>query len=467
MRRSLWGRGGAALALAALGAVGGCEVDPDPFAEADAAAPRRQPAEPRSRWTTGLLAADNVGRQPELAAAADGTLGLAYFAVDGVPDDTCDASGGTASRYTLHYAELLPGSDTWVTQAVAAPLALGQPVGVDLAFEADGTPLLATLTGDALLPPTVISAYCGANDAGLYRRTAAGWALETVVSSSGEAATGEAASDFGDVVGHWPALAVGADGAAFLAYKDVHSGSIQRDDRLRADLELAVRTGGGWRALPVDWGKGAGDFNALAVTADGRPVIAYHNDVEDGAERGLWVATVDPDDSVRRVRLYAGAATDGPSVAVHPQSGEVLVAWYDATAGRPMLGRLERLDRLGSLDAWAVSAIGDPRFDEGYHPRVAVDPVRGHVGVAYYRCVEARLGLGDCEPQADAVVFAWFIEGAWEREVVARGGDGLCGLSPGLAFDADGLAVVTYGCSRPVGDGFELRLEWARREVLR
>ena len=44
---------------------------------------------------------------------------------------------------------------------------------------------------------------------------------------------------------------------------------------------------------------------------------------------------------------------------------------------------------------------------------------------------------------------------------------GLDGRVKVVRDDADGLAVVTYGCSRPVGDGFELRLEWARREVLR
>ncbi|MCA9543807.1 MAG: hypothetical protein KC613_05435 [Myxococcales bacterium] len=455
------------LALCALLAPVGCEADPDPYAAADAAVPRRRPAPPRNRWTTGLVQPDNVGRQPELARAPDGTLGLAYFEVDGMPGDACDADGGDAVRYGLRYAELLPGTDTWVTQAVASSLTLGQPVGVDVAFEADGTPVLATLTGEALRPPAVISAYCGGHDAGLYRRAPAGWALETVVQSSDEAATGDAASDFGEVVGQWPGLALGPDGAGFLAYKDVHAGSIQRDDRIRADLELAERGDGGWRALPVDWGKGAGDFNAVAIAPDGRPLIAYHNDVEDSAERGLWVAHVAADGAVTRARLYEGAATDGPSVAVHPQTGEVLVAWYDANEGRPYLGRLAELGRLADADAWALEAIGDPRFDEGYHPRVAVDPQQGYVGVAYYRCVEARLGLGDCEPQADAVVFAWFIEGEWEREVVASGGSGLCGMDPGLAFDADGLPVVTYACSRAVGDGFELRMEWARREVLR
>ena len=64
------------------------------------------------------------------------------------------------------------------------------------------------------------------------------------------------------------------------------------------------------------------------------------------------------------------------------------------------------------------------------------------------------------------MVFGWHGD-EWEREVVDAGGDGLCGTGPELTFDGEGLPVVAYGCARPKDDGFEQRLEVARREVLR
>jgi hypothetical protein len=361
----------------------GCVVEPDPYAEAlDAAVPTRRPAPPRTRWITGLVEGGNVGVQPAVATSPEGVVAAAYFAVNGAPDQTCDADGADAVRFELRYATLHAETRAWTAETVDDVLLLGQPVGLDLAFEPDGTPVIATLTGEGLRPPEVLSPYCGANDAGLYRRGEAGWALETVVAESGEAATGDAASDFGYVVGQWPGLAIGADGAAFLAYKDVHAGSIQRDDRERADLEIATRAGGAWSTQAIDFGKGAGDFNAVAISEGGAPVVAWFNPISDGADRGLWVAVGRGMGQWPRVRLSEGAATRKPSVAVHPETGAVLVAWYDAEQGRPMLGQLANARRVDDPEAWTIEALGDPIYDEGRHPSVAVDPAQGYVGVA-------------------------------------------------------------------------------------
>jgi hypothetical protein len=457
------------LSVLLLALSAGCEVQPDPYAAAvDAAVPTRMPAPPRTRWTSGLIEGGNVGVQPSVATAPDGTVAAAYFVVNGSPDATCQADDADAVRFELRYATFDASTSQWTAESVGDVLLLGQPVGLDLAFEPDGTPLIATLIGEPLRPPLVITAYCGAHDAGFYRRGEAGWTTETVVASSGEAATGDAASDFGEVVGQWPGLAVAADGTAFLAYKDVHAGSIQRDDRERADLEIATRRDGQWSTEAIDFGHGAGDYTTVVITQSGAPAVAWYNPIVDSPDRGLWVAVERGIDEWHRMHLGPGAATRAPSMAIEPETGALLVAWYDAERGRPMFARLDNPRRVADLEHWAIEALGDPVYDEGRHPSVAVDPVQGHVGIAYYRCTRASLGLGDCDPQHDAVVFTWFIEGAWEREIVDQGDTGPCGLDPALAFDVEGLPVVTYACTRrDASGGFELRMEWARRERLR
>jgi hypothetical protein len=342
---------------------------------------------------------------------------------------------------------------------------MSNPRGLDFAWAPDGTASIAAMTGEPVEQPS----YCGANDVGLFRRNGAGdWSLETAVVSSGEAATGETGSDYGEVVGYWPALAFDSTGAAVIAYKDVHAGGLQNDDRERADLEL-VRGGGGWTATAVDIGRGAGDYNSVAIDSRDRAIIAYYNPVESqaGPQLGIWAARPAEDGaSFEKVRLFNEASADGPSVLVHPDDDLARVLFYNSSEGYPQLATQLSEAEFTSIGAgWEMTDIGDARYDAGYDASLAVDP-SGQLAAVYYRCAKVVDGLGNCSPADDALIFAYEDAGVWSREVVDAGGDGLCGRHPSLDFDDDGYAHIAYECEELVGGELQTQIKYARRKPL-
>jgi hypothetical protein len=453
----------AAAALGALAFTSACASDPAAALDASTTAdvpPKADTGPPVPKWHHETVDRGAIGRHLRLAVVDDAPA-VAYFATTGVEGEACDEVGDSPPnkiRWSVFYAA--PGADGWEVETASEILYVGQPVGLDLKTAPDGTPTLAAMTGE----PVVNLKYCGANDVGLLSRTAPGqWALDTLVATSGEAATGQAASDYGDVVGYWPSVAWDAAGTAAVAYKDVHAGSIQSDDLGRADLEVVW----GSQHVAVDIGKGAGNYNTLAFDSVGRPLILYHTPTDDftASQHGLWLARSDDGGATwPSVKLNAGKNTERPSLVV--KGDEVWVAYYKVSDGLPWIARLIDPNQLESLDGgWQQERFGDPLYDEGTHPSLAIAP-DGRVAVAYYRCTRATNGLGNCSPNDDAVVFAWFEDGEWEVEVVDEGEQGLCGLTPSLAFLADGTAVIAYQCSTQGTDGFQFEVRVATREPL-
>lgn len=425
-------------------------------------------AAPTPAWTTQVVAAGEGGRHVRLALGEDGRPRVAWFALEGESEGPCDALAPDpppAVTWPLMYAEL--GDAGFEVERVADVLLVGTPVGLDLAIQPDGTSAIATLSGEAVAPIR----YCGASDVGYYTRAGAGsWSLATAVATSGEAASGEPASDYGDVVGYWPSLAFDADGEPVIAYKDVHSGSIQSDDFRRADLELAWRKGGAWTAIPVDVGRGAGDFTRVVVDAAGRVVIAAYNprDGADTSQRGLWLyRTGDGGSTWKQVRIYGGATTEQPALVVDPADGGLWVAWYDTSNRLPYLAHLTDDAEFEDAKAWEIEEVGDHGYDEGEHPALAFAP-DGRLTLAYSRCARASGAAGECNASVDGVVFGWRdTDGHFRREVVDGGeGAGPCGAYPNLAFASDGRAWVAYQCTTFQGGVLETEVRAAVREAL-
>jgi len=454
------------LVLSITVALGACGSDAGGGADvADTASDTTQEAiTPTSPWTITLVEGERAGRQIQAAVLPNGTPIVASYIEGGAAQGLCyddQPAGGDRVAWTLRYAEA--DGDGWRVEDVAAIIHLGAPRGFDLAVDGDGTPVIAALTGE----PDAVARYCGANDVGLYRRGGAGeWAIDVAVATSNEAATGEPASDFGTVVGLWPALAYDADGAALVAYKDVHGGGLQGDDFTRADLEIAQSSGGGWSHTAIDWGKGAGDYNAAAFDRQGRPLVLQFNPRDDlqGSARGLWLMRSDDGGATfDSVRLFAGGVSERPSLAVDDDGG-VWVAWYDGALGLPMVAHLADPELFGDVDDWDIEDVGDRVYDEGRHPSIAVSP-GGTVALAYQRCGRASDGIGDCNPSRDAVVLAWRDGSQWEREIVWEEPDGLCGSYTTLVFAGE-EPVVFYQCQVEAGEGFASELRAARRERL-
>ena len=296
------------------GGDGGTESADPP--EMDMSVPDRMdrgaPPDRNSPWTTGTVESGGTGQQPSLAVAGNGVIGVTYFGTSGTSGEPCTEVGDEAgvpnkTTWTLRYATFSGGD--WLAETIHEPLLVGTPVGASLAFDADHTPHVATMTGE----PIELLRYCGANDVGLLTPDTDAWALETVVAESNEAMSGMPASDFGSVVGYWPGLAFDRTGQPAIAYRDVHGGGLQGDDLTRADMEFAWRRDGGWENFAVDVGEGAGDFNQVAFDAENQPVILYSNPVEQQSadQLGLWITRstdggeLGEDSSIRRKNVRA------------------------------------------------------------------------------------------------------------------------------------------------------------------
>lgn len=422
-----------------------------------------------SSWSLSVVDTGGVGMQLSAAVGPGDEGRLAYFATAAFDDGPCTEipldPPPTRRRWQIRYAHE-DGAGAWAVEDVAAPLYLGVPVGLQLRTAPSGTPVIATMIGDPV--PTIL--YCGANDVGVLERGADGtWSATTVVTTSGQAVTGQPASDYGDVVGYWIALAFDHQGRRGLAYKDVHAGSLQGDDFKRADLEIALENGGGWSYQAVDVGEGAGNYNALVFDADDQPVIAYHVPTESliGNRHGIWAArSTDGGATWERVQIHRAGTAERLSMTTDPATGQPVLAYYDAGQSRPVLARVVDASRFTDLAAgWSLENLGDPRYDEGYHPSVAIDP-SGNLAIAYYRCRRLTRASKDCDPNDDALVFAWLDAGFWEIEVVDEGGSGACGMYPSLAFDSTGRAILGYQCAVQVEGGFEFQTKVAIREPL-
>jgi len=452
--------------------------------------PRRDMGQASSEWSQEIVDNDGGGLHLALAVSeATGEIGVAYYPTRGVEDGECSEIEmepfPLRVRWAVNYASKMGSGSDWTTEEVVNPIYQGNPTGIDLEMTTDGSPVIAAMTG----APNVEVRYCGANNASLITRNAGGgWDIEDAVTESGTAATGEAGSDYGFVVGYHMGLALDPSGNPAVAYKDVHSGSIQSDDRRRADLEFAWKQGNDWQAFPVDFGEGAGDDNQIVFDTDGNPVIAYSIETENlvNLRQGLWV-TRSPDGGTtwERVKLIGGKMPERPAITVDDE-GTLHVLYYNPELGFPTLATLTDPSNFENVaQGWTIEALGDRLYDEGYAPSMKVSP-GGHLTIAYYRCTESDKDLGTCLIDTDGVIFAWRDpgNGEWTYELVDKGTDpgdfdnqdvrnslayGFCGQKPSLAFDAAGQALIAYRCEVDDGTGEKRKvsqIKLATRPVL-
>lgn len=436
-------------ALTCLALVG-CGDDGGSMTAMDSSKPRLPGT--NDDWGVRIVASGDVGLHLQMVMTSSGPL-FAYYDNAPTTGEVCEEVGDAAPNklfYGLHVAE--SNGPGFRTSKVDDILIVGEPPGLSL--ELDGsTPLLATLGGAPVTFAGIVG-FCGGNDLVVYSRSGSTWSPQTAVVSSGEAATGEPASDFGEVVGYWPGIAARGDGTIAVAYKDIHAGSTQRDDTRRADLEIAIRSGGGWSAFPVDWGRGAGDFNRAAFGRDGALYVLYYIREESSGSgaRGVWMArSTDLAASWETVRIASTSTLQGPDLVIDPATDTPVVAYYD-TGSR--LLKVTQYSGDGDFDnaaSWQSETVGDTRFDEGHDPSLAFNG-DGTLAVAYRRCALATANGTECDPQDDAIIFAAKSTG-WDPVVVDGGEEGVgCGKYAALAFNALGEPQVGYACET-VQDG--------------
>jgi len=354
-------------------------------------------------WQVRQLSERALGPGLRAVRSESSTFVAAYDAVP-TTNGTCDSVEiGNPPRLEQGLWLLdLAGSET----QVSAPVVPGTATGAGLAVHG-GQAHLAWAGGEPE------ARYCGGHD--LITASGPGFSETAVVSESNEAFANLPASDAGFVVGWEPALGVNGAGERYIAYRDVHFGSLQTDDLFRADLEIAYESGG-WQVEPIDPGRGAGEHIELAFDGSD-PVVAYTIpvDTQSNSPRGVWLAQKDTTWSLEHV--LAGPF-DGVALAV--EDGRIAVASYDT---------LQRNLALRIWDgSWSEIAVGSALFDEGRDPSLHFED--GELIVAYHRC--RRLAQdGACDPNEEGLVLARESSG-YAPELVAQGEVGQCGLQPQL-----------------------------------
>lgn len=453
-----------ALCIAAFAACGGDDGGGSEEDEVEPSKPRKPPPAEQI-WSSEVIVDDNAGQYVSLHYdTAESRPVLAYYVTSATDDGPCEEIGGGMDVPTRKLWELIYGEERgagWEFETVVETLSQSAPPGLGFTLGADGTPLIAAITGTPLDAPR----YCGAHDVGLFTRTAPGnWSAQTMVSTSGEAASGEPASDAGVVIGYWPAIAIDGSGNPAIAYQDVHFGGIQNDDFERADLEISLAG----TPLPVDVGTGGGRFSRLLFDPERRPTIVHYNPVmQELVDRvGLWVTrSGDGGATWDEVRLFSSPLVNAPD-AIFDADGQLVVAYYDPGRGVPVLVTLTDDSMFTSFnDGWEQETIGDPRYDEGYDPSLALDD-DGTLGLAYYRCGRE---VDNCNFQEDGLVMLHRAAGQTEFvvETVDEGNDlDACGRFPSLIFEAAGRPTIAYACIGGDSDMLVDQVRLARREAL-
>jgi hypothetical protein len=456
----------------------GCPDDPP--VNGDSGPPPRQDTGPEddsgtlpgANWTTEVVATDDVGRYASLDVADDGTVGMVYFAVQSRDDGLCTEVTGDQpqrTRFPLYYAQLEPDAADWSTELVAEPLHLLSPVGVSFLFSPSGVPSVAMFGGEP------IDVLCSANDALFGTRDSLGdWNFEPAATESADTpvpgeddACRPAASNAGYTVGQWPALAFDNSGQPAIAYQDTHMGTMQRDDVMRADAELAYRQGG-WTHHMVDCSVGGGINNSLVFDTDDRPVVLHRiaRDDTTNPRHGLWVTRRESNGAWLRTMLATGRTEVQESSLAAGADNRVAVIYYDPGSTHPWVAELEDTVRFADGASWLQVELGNNAYEEGQYPSTAWSP-DGTLAVAYYRCARNG-GDGSCDADHDALIYAWrTAAGLWRYETVDEGGTGHCGTHTSLAFGPDGTAWIAYACVRQEGSSeFISEIKVARRSVL-
>ncbi|MCK5689916.1 hypothetical protein KAI87_11635 [Myxococcota bacterium] len=415
-------------------------------------------------WTIEEADAVSGGYQLQLAISASDEVVIAHWANDSYADGICDevATGApTRLRQDLRFVWHDDSLDAWQSEVVASPPVLGPATGLSLRFDSQNQAALAYTGGEA--HPLV----CMANDAVFATGGASNWAYQTAAAESGDAVTGEPASDFGYVVGYWPALAFDNSDNPAIVYKDVHSGTMQHDDRYRADLEMALRQGSTWQHEAIDFGEGAGDYATLLFDDENRPVVAYAITIEAQEESrlGVWVKRQESDGTWSEVIVHHGEIHQEVRVLQHPVSGDLLVAFYSTQDQAVRLRTLTNPANFEDASAWSSEIVGDARYDEGQGVSIAFLP-SGELAMAYHRCKRiTSTTSGGCDQNDEATIFAYASGSSWIREEVDSASSGSCGDFVGLGIDSQSRAWVAYRCTTLEDSTFVQRLFVANKQI--
>lgn len=383
-----------------------------------------------------------------LAVGPQDRIGMAYFV-------RLSTQTNNAQDFELRYREFNGG-----TLSNAETVARVQRVyGVSVAFAASGQPAIAYLGGGR-----DDSTFWYQSDLAVaYRNSNGTWTERVVATQSGQAATGNALSDGGFLVGLNPSI-VFSGNQAIVAYRDGHRGQFGRQDWESSDLEVAIGGPTTWQYRMVKpggddkqgWGGHIGLImagNQPAVVHDKAPesALASGTDVifqRRNADGVTWTAPVRVQD-VPNTQLGASMAYDatvGFGIAVLNKANDALT-YVECDEGTAT--------RCAAAADWSTP---DPVYNVGtggWYPSLAFDPVNHEPSIAYYVCaLEPGRNDTSCNTGDDELVVSTRIGGIWRESLVDAGG----GWSPKLAYLSNGKRVVLYRAPVVAPDSGALKL---------
>lgn len=350
-------------------------------------------------------------------------VGVVYYTPRGT-----DTMMGTPD-FDLKYVE-------WRQGSVTTPETIRyvqRKVGLAIAFQPSGEPIVAFLGGDQAFVPGM-SIFWFQSNAVVARRNNGTWTESTIATMGGDVPCGSTVSDRGFLVGLWPALVYDSTGKLYYAYRDGHDGQFPLQDWAATDVEL-------WEGSPLpststclnpggDNKQAWGGHNQLVLGPNDQPAIIY--------DQMFGTSDANGNNVVFQMRNASGTWT-APATLLNisnTQTGASIA--YD-----PMEGfGIAVVDRATNELSYIRSATGtnwtspDPVFGAGsggWYPSLAMDPKNHEPAIAFYIC-SPRNGVNEqgCTTTEDELRIRQRIAGTWRDVTVDPEG----GYEPKLGFFA-------------------------------
>ncbi len=401
----------------------------------------------------------DAGTQPELMFESTRIDGLsnpgvygdyAVLALDPTTGEPAIAYAAIneANERQLRYARRVAGQWSVETILTRDPTQNeGSLVGLGFAF-VDGVPHVTYIGGDNDGNPNTPYP----TDLALRTRTGGEWSSEQLLAQfSSDAASvcpdmiGNCAS--GNVVGTHSAIAA-RGGNYVVGYRDTYCG-FGDTDLTRSDVDVFA-SGLSFTREVADPCRSGGAFLGIALTVDGRPVIAYNIEEEVASQprKGVWVSTWNGTEWLRQ-RLGPGVTSSRTSVAA-ADDGTLYVAYFDSS--------LDKFDLVFATSTNGGLTWETEETDEGLPPRaftngkVGLDPsvaldADGRPVIAYTYCGETtdRDCPGSLGPDSEVRLARPNPDGTWNVTLVSNGDlFGGVGRFNSVAVAPGGTVYVAY-----------------------
>ncbi len=381
-----------------------------------------------------LSVLDSAAKSPTYFAVASDPknqrLGIVYYSARGT-----ETQSGVPD-FDLKYLE-------WKKGVVSAPETIRfmqRFVGVSVAFQQDGEPVVAHLGGAAAFVPGE-SIFWFQGDASLSTRKGGAWTETAVAQNGNEVTCGNPVSDRGPLVGLWPSILNDGTGKLYFAWRDGHDGQYPQQDWGGSDVEMAEGSLSSLTKRCINAGgnnkQAWGGRIQMAMSKDG-PAMVY--------DQAFGGADTIGNNVIFQKRNADGSWTGGATVlnVSNTQTGASL-AWDSKEGfGIAVVERASNeLKYINSANGTTWSAV-DPVFGSGsggWYPSLAMDPINHEPAIAFYLCSpRANVNEGQCKPDEDELRIAQRVDGQWRQVQVDSEG----GYAPKIGFFDNGNRWVVY-----------------------